>query len=109
MRKLRQLVTVAEPQGEFWAPVPGSDKQSVYPSTIAYVATLILHRLRVLGLVDEQGAKGVSNVRAIRSVEPAPVKDANAALDCPECRAVGTYILSGGCPTCSECGFSKCS
>lgn len=112
VRKLKQLETIEESQGDFWAQVPGSEKQTMYPSTVAYVATLILHRLRTLGLVDDKGAKGDSNVLTIvRSQLDAPAASSSGAtgLDCKDCGARGTVYVSSGCPTCGACGASKCS
>ncbi len=53
--KLRKLLNFGEQNGEFWAPVPGEDRSSLYPSTVAYIATLLLHRYKVLGILDDDG------------------------------------------------------
>ncbi|MGB9496014.1 MAG: adenosylcobalamin-dependent ribonucleoside-diphosphate reductase, partial [Azonexus sp.] len=42
--KLRKLLDYPEPLGDFMAFVPGSRKQQTYPSTVAYIANLIIHR-----------------------------------------------------------------
>ena len=42
--KLRKLLNYAEPQGDFFARIPGSEKSQSWPSTEAYVARLIIHR-----------------------------------------------------------------
>jgi ribonucleoside-diphosphate reductase alpha chain len=52
--KLRKLLNVGEPLGHFMAPVPG-ERQQVWPSTVAYVARLIIHRYAMLGVLDDQG------------------------------------------------------
>lgn len=54
-RKLQKLVDFPEPMGNFFAKVPGKDKSKMYPSTVAYIASLIIHRFAVLGILDEQG------------------------------------------------------
>lgn len=111
VRKLNQLRTISENQGDFWATIPGQEKSKVYPSTIAYVAELILHRLRTLNLVDEQGSTGDSRVVAIRPTgpqKPAPVASALSMLDCPECKAKASVKVDGGCSTCTQCSFSSC-
>jgi len=41
--------------------LPGVDRSALYPSTVAYIAALLLHRYKVLGILDDDG-------RAIRSV-----------------------------------------
>ncbi|MFY8116185.1 MAG: adenosylcobalamin-dependent ribonucleoside-diphosphate reductase, partial [Roseateles sp.] len=56
--KLRKLLNVGEPLGHFMAPVPnlsGERRQQIWPSTVAYVARLVIHRYAMLGILDEQG------------------------------------------------------
>lgn len=113
VRKLNQLRTITEDQGEFWATIPGQEKSRVYPSTIAYVAELILHRLRMLNLIDEQGSTGASRVVSIRpqhGQQPSVVQQKGIhMLDCPDCKAKAKVKLDGGCKTCTECSWSSCS
>ncbi|HNI74331.1 MAG TPA: adenosylcobalamin-dependent ribonucleoside-diphosphate reductase, partial [Accumulibacter sp.] len=42
--KLRKLLDYPEPLGDFMAYVPGTRRQTNYPSTVAYLAQLIIHR-----------------------------------------------------------------
>ena len=56
--KLRKLLNYAEPLGDFMAFVPGAARrarQQNWPSTVAYVARLIIHRYAMLGVLDERG------------------------------------------------------
>ena len=53
--KLRKLLSYAEPLGDFMARVPGENRQQTWPSTVAYVARLIIHRYSMLGVLDERG------------------------------------------------------
>ena len=48
-KKLRGLKDLPEAQGDFFARQPGSEKQAVQPSTLAYVARLLIHRYEMLG------------------------------------------------------------
>jgi ribonucleoside-diphosphate reductase alpha chain len=50
-----QAARLPEPLGDFMAFVPGSRKQQNYPSTVAYIANLIIHRYAMLGILDESG------------------------------------------------------
>ena len=52
--KLRKLLNYAEALGDFMARVPGGERQQI-PSTIAYVARLLIHRYAMLGVLDERG------------------------------------------------------
>ncbi len=104
--KLSKLLDFGEQNGDFWAPVPGADRSALYVSTVAYIATLLLHRYKVLGILDGDG-------RAIRSVGilampemrqtvergAAPIKGAV----CPSCGAAAV-IRRDGCSFCTACG-----
>ncbi|HTP26637.1 MAG TPA: hypothetical protein VMK12_13415, partial [Anaeromyxobacteraceae bacterium] len=53
--KLRKLLDYSEPLGDFMAFVPGERRQQNWPSTIAYLARLVIHRYAMLGVLDERG------------------------------------------------------
>ncbi len=53
--KLRKLLDYPEPLGDFMAFVPGTRRQQNWPSTVAYLAALIIHRYAMLGILDEKG------------------------------------------------------
>jgi ribonucleoside-diphosphate reductase alpha chain len=57
--KLRKLLNYAEPLGHFMAFVPGlppgQQRQQTWPSTVAYLARLIIHRYAMLRVLDERG------------------------------------------------------
>ncbi|MEH0167056.1 adenosylcobalamin-dependent ribonucleoside-diphosphate reductase [Paucibacter sp. JuS9] len=109
--KLRKLLNVGEPLGHFMAPVPnlsGERRQQVWPSTVAYVARLIIHRYAMLGVLDEQGlplvemgllqAPIISDKAAAATVRP------QAGKPCPEC-GNSTMIHKDGCDFCTACGY----
>ena len=56
-KKLIEIEGYQEPKGDLWAPIPGTERSGSYPSTIAYVARLILHRYTVLGVLDAEGTR----------------------------------------------------
>jgi ribonucleoside-diphosphate reductase alpha chain len=101
--KLRKLLNYAEPLGQFMAFVPGERRQQVWPSTVAYVARLIIHRYAMLGVLDEQGfplqRMGVLEAPA-EPGRPAPM----AGKPCPEC-GNSTLIHKDGCDFCTSCGY----
>jgi ribonucleoside-diphosphate reductase alpha chain len=106
--KLRKLLNVGEPLGHFMAPVPGQRRQQVWPSTVAYVARLMIHRYAMLGVLDEDGFP----LRAMGLLEPptaapAPARPAlrpQAGRPCPEC-GNATMIHKDGCDFCTSCGY----
>jgi ribonucleoside-diphosphate reductase alpha chain len=99
--KLRKLLNYPEPLGDFLAFVPGSRKQQNYPSTVSYVARLIIHRYAMLGILDEEGYP----VQALGLLE-APKSGAAPKMKGLKCTECGNYsvIRKDGCDFCSACG-----
>ncbi|MEY8689727.1 MAG: adenosylcobalamin-dependent ribonucleoside-diphosphate reductase [Leptothrix sp. (in: b-proteobacteria)] len=121
--KLRKLLNVGEPLGHFMAPVPGlpagQRRQQVWPSTVAYVARLVIHRYAMLGVLTEEGepvsAMGVLTKPERGVALGASPSSADAAVDgavsapmagkpCPEC-GNATMIHKDGCDFCTSCGY----
>ncbi len=120
--KLRKLLNVGEPLGHFMAPVPGQRRQMTWPSTVAYIARLVIHRYAMLGVLDEAGqplqalgilaapsARSGAALAAGDSAAPAPVTASTglasmAGKACPEC-GNHTLIHKDGCEFCTACGF----
>ncbi|MEZ5727800.1 MAG: adenosylcobalamin-dependent ribonucleoside-diphosphate reductase [Burkholderiaceae bacterium] len=104
--KLRKLLNYAEPNGDFFATVPGETKSRSWPSTVAYLARLVIHRYAMLGILNEDGYPRAS--LGILSV-PANERDvvvANVPLPgrrCPEC-GNSSLIRKDGCEFCTSCG-----
>jgi ribonucleoside-diphosphate reductase alpha chain len=95
--KLRKLVNYAEPMGDFLAPEPGTGNMRSQPSTVAYIARLVLYRFMVLGILDERGFPVGS---AEFKVKYFPTAKGKA---CPECHCQ-TLFKKDGCEAC-ECGY----
>lgn len=113
-RKLRQLIDVREPRGEFMAPMPGATdgKQKSYPSTVAYIAELITFRFKQLGLFNEAGeAAADSGVVQLHQVRLSRKKEQRTqeGLDCDSCGSVASVVKLDGCLTCRTCANSSCS
>ena len=104
--KLKKLLNFGEQNGEFWAAVPGEERSALYPSTVAYIATLLLHRYKVLGILDDDG-------RAIQSAGILALPDAVKVIEhetapvkgkvCASCGAAAV-IKRDGCEFCTACG-----
>jgi ribonucleoside-diphosphate reductase alpha chain len=97
--KLRKLSTFGEQRGAFLSPVPGSDRQQSYPSTVAYLAALLLERYRALGLAREEGD---GPAQAVLPLDPAVDP---TGMPCPACNTLSAHRVAG-CVVCSHCGFS---
>ncbi|MFZ5483947.1 MAG: LAGLIDADG family homing endonuclease [Pseudomonadota bacterium] len=104
--KLRKLLNYQEPLGDFMAKIPGSEKSQTWPSTVAYVAQLIIHRYAMLGLLTEDG-EPIQQMGILET--PAPAGSAPAAMPamkgkrCKEC-GNETVIRKDGCDFCTACG-----
>jgi ribonucleoside-diphosphate reductase alpha chain len=100
--KLRKLLNYPEPLGDFMAFTPGSRKQQNWPSTVSYLARLIIHRYAMLGLLTEDGMP-VQTMGILETPERGAAPHMKGAR-CPEC---GNYavIKKDGCDFCSACGY----
>jgi ribonucleoside-diphosphate reductase alpha chain len=105
--KLRKLLNYAEPLGHFMAFVPGlphnERRQQTWPSTVAYLARLIIHRYAMLGVLDEQGfpVRDMGVLETPKNLDPATPL---AGRPCPEC-GNPTVIKKDGCDFCTACGY----
>ncbi len=102
--KLRKLVDYSEPLGDFMAFVPGSRKQQTFPSTVAYIAQLIIHRYAMLGILDESGfpLQQMGILEAPEDTTSNKVLPTQGKL-CGEC-GNHTMIRKDGCDFCTACG-----
>jgi ribonucleoside-diphosphate reductase alpha chain len=100
--KLRKLLDYPEPLGDFMAFTPGSRKQQNWPSTVSYLARLIIHRYAMLGILDEAGLP-VQQMGVLEAPAPGSAPKMKG-LRCGEC---GNYavIRKDGCDFCSACGW----
>ena len=105
--KLRKLLNYAEPLGHFMAFVPGlppgQRRQQVWPSTVAYLARLIIHRYAMLGVLDEAGYP-VREMGVLQSPGASAAPTLLAGKPCPEC-GNSTVIHRDGCDFCTACGY----
>ncbi|MGE0387960.1 MAG: adenosylcobalamin-dependent ribonucleoside-diphosphate reductase [Gammaproteobacteria bacterium] len=100
--KLRKLLNYPEPMGDFIAWIPGARRQRLWPSTVAYLARLVIHRYAMLGILDEGGLP----------CAPMGVLDLPRQADTPglmpgrPCRSCGASALirKDGCDFCTACG-----
>jgi ribonucleoside-diphosphate reductase alpha chain len=104
--KLRKLLNYAEPLGDFMARVPGAERQQHFPSTIAYVARLVIHRYAMLGVLDERGYP-LSEMGVLEIPDDdRGDRNAYAVLRGKSCKECGNaaVINKDGCEFCTACG-----
>ncbi|HZP86492.1 MAG TPA: adenosylcobalamin-dependent ribonucleoside-diphosphate reductase [Burkholderiales bacterium] len=105
--KLRKLLNYAEPLGDFMGRVPGESRQENFPSTVAYVARLIIHRYAMLGVLDERGYPTVEmGVLEIPPSDREPEAQLYRTLAGHQCKECGNFALikKDGCEFCTACG-----
>jgi len=106
--KLRKLLNYGEPNGSFMARTPGSDKAQTWPSTIAYLAQLMIHRYAMLGILTEEGYPvehaGILAVPPGEQAHNAELKTL-PGRKCPEC-GNKALIRKDGCDFCTDCGYT---
>jgi ribonucleoside-diphosphate reductase alpha chain len=102
--KLRKLLDYSEPLGDFMAFVPGERRQQNWPSIVAYLARLVIHRYAMLGVLDERGYP----TREMGILESPRADDEPALMRGARCRECGNYtvIRKDGCDFCSACGWT---
>jgi ribonucleoside-diphosphate reductase alpha chain len=105
--KLRKLLNYAEPLGHFMAFVPGlphgERRQQTWPSTVAYIARLIIHRYAMLGVLDEEGLP-LRDMGVLDTPKNQDAPTTMAGKVCPEC-GNPTVIHKDGCDFCTACGY----
>jgi ribonucleoside-diphosphate reductase alpha chain len=105
--KLRKLLSYDEPLGDFMARVPGEERQENFPSTVAYMARLIIHRYAMLGVLDERGYP-VTEMGVLEMPEDdrTPELTAYRAVHGKPCKECGNsaVIKKDGCEFCTACG-----
>ncbi|HWK83838.1 MAG TPA: adenosylcobalamin-dependent ribonucleoside-diphosphate reductase, partial [Caldimonas sp.] len=105
--KLRKLLNYAEPLGHFMAFVPGlphgERRQQTWPSTVAYLARLVIHRYAMLGVLNEEGFPLRDMGVLETSRDPGERTRLLAGKVCTEC-GNATVIHKDGCDFCTACG-----
>jgi ribonucleoside-diphosphate reductase alpha chain len=101
--KLRKLLNYAEPLGHFMAFVPGQRRQQTWPSTVAYLARLVIHRYAMLGVLDEEGFP-LREMGVLDAPSPGQASSVQPGRPCPEC-GNASLIHKDGCDFCTACGY----
>jgi len=100
--KLRKLLDYPEPLGDFMAFVPGTRRQQNWPSTVAYLAQLIIHRYAMLGVLDEKGypTREMGILESPRDDNEPKLMQGSLCNECGN----HTVIRKDGCDFCTACG-----
>lgn len=107
--KLRQLRDFPEPRGDFLAWAPKLGKKQSYPSTVAYIAEIMLSRYEQLGILNEGGypveAMGVvAHDGELLTPQNGGAEITPQGKRCPEC-GQHAVIKKDGCEFCQSCGW----
>lgn len=108
--KLRSLRDFHESRGDFWAPRPGGSGQQIYPSTVAYVSELLIHRFHMLNILDQEGypihEAGFMDTEYHNVVALGRESATGTRIPgrlCDECHTA-SLIRKDGCDFCTNCG-----
>lgn len=107
--KLRKLLNFAESRADFLAWEPATGKQANFPSTVAYLARLMIHRYAMLGVLTEDGYPVTE--MGVMFEEHSENGNGGVLLvapqvsgkKCPEC-GNHAVIRRDGCDFCTSCG-----
>lgn len=130
VKALTDLRKVSWDRGPVWYGKTRSGKGLVHDSEVAAIAWAIQQELHRRGFLDEQGherplqelaahythTRGAQAGEAARAepllYEALPVATPEAATAvvgrCPDPQCRGDLVMRDGCPTCLDCGYSKC-
>lgn len=102
--KLRKLLNYAEPLGDFLAFIPNTRRQCTWPSTVSYMARLIIHRYAMLGVLTEEGypvdEMGLLTAPISKITNPVINTHGRQCQDCGN----NAVIRKDGCDFCTVCG-----
>lgn len=102
--KLKKLLTFGEQRGDFLAFVPGEQRQQNYPSTVAYMAAVLIERYRVLGLLNDDLALAHQTAHPVSaSANKSTEIGIGNGLFCKSCNTNSLHKVDG-CKVCSNCG-----
>ena len=106
--KLRQIADFPEYGGAILLRLPWEKKGRTFPSVVAYIATLVLHRYAELGILDEEGfaVRGESALASAVLEAEAPVaqvRTMRGGRRCPKCGNL-SVVPYDGCEVCRNPG-----
>lgn len=129
VKALADLRKVSWDRGPVWYGKNKAGKGVVHDSEVAAIAWAIQQELQYRGFLDERGEeRSVDELVArfertrahrqslelpltevVATPEPAPsASGINGVGTCPEPQCGGELAMKDGCPTCLDCGYSKC-
>lgn len=130
IKALADLRKVSWDRGPVWYGKTKSGKGMVHDSEVAAIAWAIQQELHKRGFLDEHGnertvealAEHYARTRFYRDAlpldnphvelgAPAPAAAASSEMvvaTCPDPNCRGDMVMKDGCPTCLDCGYSKC-
>lgn len=109
--KLRALKDLSEAGGEFIAAIPGSDKRRMQPSTVAYIARLLIHRYHMLGILEGNGTPAMPRKWALTENAEGTLSERGSDINgrpgnvCPECGLDAVTCCSTR-NFCTVCGYT---
>lgn len=127
--QIQRWKRIEDPKGGWMRTGPGQTKGSYIGSLQAEIACYIEHHINTVcvkssakadehrqaaqlselgGFVEYEQLEAPPVTMPASSATAAPTAKRNFDNDCRKCGAIGSVVMTAGCPTCSECGDSKC-
>ncbi|MDR3417467.1 MAG: adenosylcobalamin-dependent ribonucleoside-diphosphate reductase [Nevskia sp.] len=102
--KLKKLLSFPETGASFLARIPGQDKGRIYPSTVSYLAALMLHRYQMLRILGPD-CLPLQPLGVLQSpADSEGQQEAVLGAPCPDCGA-HAVVKREGCQACTSCGW----
>jgi len=103
LMKLKKLLAFGEQRGDFLAFVPGEQRQQNYPSTVAYMAAVLIERYRVLGLLKDDLALAHQSHEQVQATAQSNAPGVGNGMFCKTCNTNSMHKVDG-CKVCANCG-----
>lgn len=95
---VEELKEIYSPLGGYWGKSLVKGKQTYFNSIMNQIGDIIEYHTKTLSISE--------NIKEAPLLEE--TDNSVEGAECPECKQM-TLVMQGGCPTCSNCGYSKCS
>ena len=116
---IKEYEMVVQPDGGYWGKTIDGTKGKYFPSVVGEIGYILNHHFENLGLVER--VLNIKEEQELKQAESIPEEELNEMEDtselepgtfrmdkrCPDCNG-DVFRMADNCPTCVDCGASKC-